>query len=296
MVISSSAGRLAHSRRGGVPRRRVPLLRLLRYSALIAISVVFGFPFYWVVLTSLVPSNHVFDFPPNFLPQWDFGNYAEAWKGTPWLHYFINTALIAVATTLLVLITSALAGYCFATMRFRGKRLVVGLIFLSLIMPPIVAIIPDYLIANTLHWLNTYQVQIVPWGASTFGIFLLQQAFRSLPVDFYEAARLDGCSRLRYLWQIALPLTRPALTTVAIYIFLGSYNALLWPLVMTSSNGADAGVQPIEVGVYSFIGENGTSFNLLCAATVFTMLPVVVIFLFVQRSFITGVTQTGLKG
>ena len=160
-------------------------------------------------------------------------------------------------------------------MRFAGKRLLTGLIFASLIMPAIVVIIPDYVIANSLGWLNTYQVQIVPWGASTFGIFLLRQAFLGLPSDLYDAARIDGCSRRFYLWSIGVPLVRPALTTVALYIFLGSYNSLLWPLVMTSSNGTDAGVQPIEVGVYSFIGENGTAFNQLCAAVVFTMLPVI---------------------
>ena len=259
--------------------------------------VVLAFPFYWVVLTSLVPTNHVFDFPPSLWPRWwDFGNYATAWNGTPWLNYFVNTGVIALGTTLLVLITSTLAGFSLATMRFAGKRLLTGLIFASLIMPAIVVIIPDYVIANSLGWLNTYQVQIVPWGASTFGIFLMRQAFLGLPSDLYDAARIDGCSRRFFLWSVGVPLVRPALTTVALYIFVGSYNALLWPLVMTSSNGTDAGVQPIEVGVYSFIGENGTAFNQLCAAVVFTMLPVILIFLLMQRQFVEGVMHSGLKG
>ncbi|HVC79623.1 MAG TPA: carbohydrate ABC transporter permease [Chloroflexota bacterium] len=277
--------------------RRRRLLRVTaRYVALGCVAVIFAFPFYWVLLTSLVPSDHVFDFPPSLLPRWDFANYSTAWQGTPWLNYFLNTGFIAVSTTVLVLATSTLAGFCLATMRFRGKNVVTILIFLSLIMPAIVLIIPDYVLANSLGWLNTYWVQIVPWGASTFGIFLLRQAFLGLPTELYDAARIDGCSRRLFLWAIGAPLVRPALLTVGLYSFLGSYNALLWPLVMTSSNGTDAGVQPIEVGVYSFIGENGTSFNLLCAATVFTMLPVVILFLIFQRSFVEGAIRSGLKG
>lgn len=268
----------------------------LRYLALGLVTMVFAFPFYWVILTSLVPSDHIFDFPPSLWPRWDFANYSTAWQGTPWLGYFVNTIIIAVATTTLVLVTSTLAGYCLATMQFPGKRLVTILIFVSLIMPAVVVIIPDYVIASWLGWLNTYQVQIVPWGASTFGIFLLRQSFLGLPAELYQAARIDGCSRRFYLWAVGVPLVRPALITVGLYIFLGSYNALLWPLVMTSSNGIDAGVQPIEIGVYSFISENGTAFNLLCAATVFTMLPVIVVFLATQRYFVEGVMRTGLKG
>ncbi len=147
------------------------------------ICIVFAFPFYWVVLTSLVPPDHVFDFPPSLWPAVGFPELRRAWHGTPWLNYFLNTGFIAVGTTLLVLFTSTLAGFAFAAMRFRGKRYLLALIFPSLIMPAIVVIIPDYVIANCLGWLNTYTVQIVPWGASTFGIFLLRQSFRGLPTE-----------------------------------------------------------------------------------------------------------------
>lgn len=275
-------------------RSRVPAV--FRFLVLCLVAVIFAFPFYWVVLTSLIPSDHVFDFPPSLIPRWQFSNYASAWAQAPWGKYFLNTAIVAFGTTGLVLVTSTLAGYAFAVMRFRGKNTALGLIFASLIMPAVVAIIPDYVICNWLGWLNTYQVQIVPWGASTFGIFLLQQFFRGVPSELWDAARIDGCSRVRYLWSIGVPLARPALATVGLFTFLGSYNSLLWPLVMTSTNGMDAGVQPIEVGVYSFVGENGTAYNLLCAATVFTTIPVVVLFLFLQRTFVRGVMRSGITG
>lgn len=278
-----------------VSRGRITWIAV-KYLILIAVTVVFAFPFYWVVLTSLVPTNHVYDFPPSLWPMWDFKNYADAWNAVQWGRYFVNTLFIALATTVLVAITSTLAGYAFASMRFRGKAILFGLVFASIIMPAVVAIIPDYVIGNLLGWLNTYTIQIVPFGASTFGIFLLQQFFRGLPVELYDAARLDGASRLRFLFSIGVPLSWPVQATIALFTFLGSYNALLWPLVMTSSNGINPGVQPIEVGVYTFVSDNGSAFNLLCAATVFTMLPVVILFLFLQRTFIAGVMRTGLKG
>jgi multiple sugar transport system permease protein len=295
-VAITTLGRAATASRQNRKPLRKRLPTALRFGTLVLVCIVFAFPFYWVVLTSLVPPDHVFDFPPKLLPQWHFQNYVDAWKAANWPKYFLNTAIIAVCTTILVLITSTLAGFAFATMQFRGKRILLAVVFGSLIMPAVVAIIPDYVLANWLRWLNTYQVQIIPWGASTFGIFLLQQFFRGLPRELYDAARIDGCSRLRYLWLVGVPLARPPLATVALFIFLGSYNSLLWPLVMTSSNGTDPGVQPIEVGVYNFIGENGTAYHLLCAATVFTMLPVIVLFLFLQRTFVRGVIRSGLTG
>ncbi|MGH2448235.1 MAG: carbohydrate ABC transporter permease [Chloroflexota bacterium] len=274
--------------------RRWPTV--LRFLVLVAVAIIFGFPFYWVVLTSLIPTDLVFTFPPDLLPQWDWGNYATAWQASPWTQYFINTFIIAISTAVLVLITSVLSGYALATMNFRGKKLALGIIFGSLIMPAVVAIIPDYVIANSLHWLNSYEVQIIPWGASTFGIFLMMQFYRGLPSELWDAARMDGCSRLRFLWSIGVPLARPALATIGLFIFLGAYNSLIWPLVMTQGNGLDAGVQPIEVGVYSFIGDNGTAFNLLAAATVFTMAPVIFLFLLLQRTFVRGVVRSGIKG
>jgi multiple sugar transport system permease protein len=292
-VLTSNPARVSRPGRRRIWRR---MALLARYATLTLISIVFAFPFYWVVLTSLLPSDHVFDFPPRLIPRWDFANYSTAWHAADWPHYFLNTAVVACGTTALVLVTSTLSGFCLATMVFPGKRTALAIIFTSIIMPAVVAIIPDYVIANWLGWLNTYWVQIVPWGASTFGIFLLQQFFRSLPTELWDAARIDGCSRLRFMGAIAVPLAGPALATVALFTFLGSYNSLLWPLVMTSTNGLTAGVQPIEVGVYSFIGENGTAYNLLCAATVFTTVPVVVLFLLLQRVFVAGVMRTGIKG
>lgn len=275
--------------------KRIPTV--IRFILLSILGIVFAFPFYWVVLTSLVPHDHIYDFPPQLFPMWDWANYADAWQAANWTRYFLNTAIICVATTGLTLVTSVLAGYAFASLRFVGRGVIFALIFTSLIMPPVVLIIPDYVLAHDFGILNTYTIQIIPYAAGTFGIFLLLQFFRGMPTELWDAARMDGCSRLRYLWSVAVPLAGPVLTTVGLFVFLASYNSLLWPLVMTNGYGPqDPGVQPIEVGVYQFIGENGTNWNLLSAATVFTTLPVVVIFLVLQRVFVRGIMRSGLQG
>ena len=235
-VLTNAAARVSRPGRRRIWRR---VALLARYTTLTLISIIFAFPFYWVVLTSLLPSDHVFDFPPRLIPRWDFANYSTAWACRRLATLFPEHSHRGL--------WYHRAGACDVhTQRFLSgdhglsrQAYRAGRHLQQLIMPAVVAIIPDYVIANWLGWLNTYWVQIVPWGASTFGIFLLQQFFRSLPTELWDAARIDGCSRLRYMGAVAVPLAGPALATVALFTFLGSYNSLLWPLVMTSTNGYD---------------------------------------------------------
>lgn len=272
-------------------RRRLPWWQWLIGIVLV---VIFLFPFYWVIVTSLNGANQVLQFPPVFLPHGQWINYARAWKEAPWLRYFANTLFIAGLTTLMVLVTSLLAGFSFGTMEFRGKEgLFAG--FLGLMMiPQTVLLIPDYIVLRDIHWLNTYWAQIVPWGASVFGIFLLRQFFLTFPRELMEAAELDGATRSRFLWRIAMPMARPALITIGLYVFLGSWNSFLWPYIMTSSPG----VQPIEVGLSTFLSTNGTDWTGLSAAVVFTTLPVMVLFMIAQKQFLAGAYAStgGVKG
>lgn len=263
----------------------------LRYLFLALAVIVSAFPFYWVLVVSLATPSSVFVFPPHLLPTWHFSNYVQAWSMAPWARYFFNTVLIATLTTLLVLITSVLSAYAFGTMKFPGKNAIFTLLLSIIMIPSEVLLIPNYIILKDLNWLNTYQAQIVPWGASVFGIFLLRQFFMSLPVEFYEAASIDGSSRLTYLRKVALPLARAPLATLALYIFLGSWNSFLWPLVVTQS----ASVQPIQVGLAAFLNTYGTDWTLLSAAAVYTTFPVMILFLFTQRQFVEGVAQGGIK-
>ncbi len=278
----------AAGRRG--KRRRNPWAYVLFGIVLV---ILFWFPFYWVVVTSLNSANQVLQFPPAFLPHWQWENYVQAWKMAPWMRYFLNTVFITTATTLMVLVTSLLAAFAFGTMNFSGKTVLFAGFIALMMVPQTVLLIPDYLVLRDIHWLNTYWAQIVPWGASVFGIFLLRQFFLSFPSELMDAADLDGASRWRFLWQIAMPMARPVLIIVGLYTFIGSWDSFLWPYIMTSSPA----VQPIEVGLANFLGTNGTDWTGLSAAVVFTTLPVMVLFLVAQKQFMSGAYATtgGIK-
>lgn len=264
----------------------------VRYLLLLGIAALFAFPLYWMAVTALNGPDTVFSFPPVLLPQWHFGNFAEAWHGTSWLRYYANTLVVSVGGMLLVVATSALAGYAFAAMRFPGKALVFACVLGMYMVPPEATVVPNYVILSRLNWLNTFQAQIVPFGASIFGIFLMRQFFLTLPKELWEAAQLDGCSHLRFLWTIALPLARPALVTVALFHFVLFWNSFFWPLIVTS----DDSVRPIQVGLSSFAQADSTQPILLAAGALMTTLPILVLFLFAQRQLVGGIAATGVRG
>jgi multiple sugar transport system permease protein len=256
--------------------------------------LMFIFPFYWVIVTSLNGSSQVMQYPPTFLPHWQWINYLRAWSEAPWVTYFANTIFIASTTTLLALATSLLAGFSLGVLQFKTRNLWFAAILSLLMIPQTVLLIPDYILMRDIGWLNTYWVQIVPWGASVFGIFLLRQYMLSLPRELIEAAELDGASRMKFLARVAMPMVKPALVVIGLYVFIGSWDSFLWPFIMTQSPS----VQPIEVGLASFLGTNGYDWTGLSAAVVFTTLPVMLLFLVAQRQFLEGAHAfgSGLKG
>ena len=265
---------------------------LPRYLLLVPITAIVIFPFYWMLVVALNDHAHVFNFPPNFIPLWHFENFVTAWNAAPWTRYFLNTIFIAVTTTLLVMITSTLAGYAFAAMNFPGKAIVFGAVLLVYMVPSEVTLVPNFIILSNLGWINTYQAQIVPFAASVFGIFLMRQFFLGMPKDLWEAAQLDGCSHLRYLWTVAAPLARPPLVTIAVFHFVGSWNAYLWPLIMANTDA----VRPIQVGLNAFQGSEGTDPVLLAAGSLLTTIPILILFLFAQRQIVGGIASSGIRG
>ena len=275
-------------------RRRASARTALSRTLAVVIGLLFLMPFYYVVVTSLNSASRSSSVSDILLPHWQWGNYARAWAAAPWPRLFLNTLLIAGATVLLALTTSLLAGFAFGVMRFRGRGVLFGLVLAVLMVPGTVLIIPDYMIANDIHWLDTYWIQIVPWGASVFGIFLVRQFFVGLPQELFDAAELDGAGRLRMLWSIGVPMVRPALLIIALNVFMASWNSFLWPFIMTQNPD----VQPVEVGLAAFAGVDGTDYTALSAAVVFTTVPVLGFFLLLQRHFITGAMSTagGVRG
>ncbi len=277
---------LPHSRERG---------RVLTHAVLLLAGAAVAFPFYWMLISSLKTASEATQIPPTLFPHAPtLANYPEVWRAEPFARYFANTVGVAGSVTLGVLITSSLAAHAFARMRFLGSRLLFIALLATLMIPFEVILIPDYLIVTQLHWDDTYLALIVPWIANVFGIFLLRQFFLGIPTELWEAALLDGCGHLAYLFRVAIPLARPGLSVVAIVTFLGSWNALLWPLVVITRRPE---LRPIQVGMQSFAtGEFGSYLHLAMTAATITILPVVILFLIAQRQFVESIARTGVKG
>ena len=249
-------------------------------------------PFFWMVMTSLKEESEVLRMPPQWIPKdWQWINYVKAWNVAPFGRYFFNSFVIAIITTIGEVTTAILAAYAFAKMRFFGKNVIFAVLLGTLMIPGEMLLIPNYVTITRLGWYNRYEALIIPWLASVFGIFLLRQFFRSIPDELQDAARIDGCSRIRFLWQIVVPLSKPAIMTVALLKFLGSWNAFLWVLIMTSSES----MRTVPVGLSLFSSEVGTAYEQLMAASVLAIIPVLILFLFTQKQFIQGVARTGIK-
>lgn len=271
---------------------RGPIAGLAAHLVLIVAGFFVSFPFLWMLGSSLKTLPETTRFPPTLWPQApQWGNFAEAWVAAPFGRYFLNSAFTAAAVTAGVLLTSLLAGYAFGALRFPGRNALFTFYLATMMIPFEVLMIPDYLLVARLGWLDRYEALIVPWTANVFSVFLMTQFFRGLPRDFFEAAVLDGCSHGQFLWRVAAPLAQPALATVAIFAFLGSWNALLWPILVTKSEE----MRTVEVGLSVFLQEEGTDYRLLMAASTLVLLPILLVFLAAQRRFIEGVSA-GIKG
>lgn len=268
------------------------LRRGARYLVIIIATLIAVFPIYYMLVTSLLTTHDAYDVVPHILPDWEWSNYVRAWNMAPWLQYFGNSLFVALCTIVLATLTSLLAAYAFGTMKFPGRHVLFMLLLGIIMVPSEATLIPSYLLISTFHWINSYQAQIIPFGVSISGIFLLRQFFLALPPSLWEAAQLDGCSRFGYLWRVAAPLARPALAVIALQIFIGSWNAFLWPYLVTSTDA----FRPVEVGLRAFVADEGNDPTGLAAAVAFTTLPVLVVFLVAQKQFIEGISAGSTKG
>ncbi len=219
-------------------------------------------------------------------------NFKKAWQAAPFARYFLNSIIMSVAVTIGQVITSAMAAYAFARMRFRFKETLFMVLLATMMIPKQVILIPDYAIISWLKWVNTYYALIVPFIGAVFGIYFLRQHFETLPQDLFDAASIDGCGRFRTLFRIVLPLSSSVILTVALFTFIMTWNSLLWPLVMTNTPE----MRPLQVGLAVFNQESGTDWELLMAASTFSILPLLVIFFIAQKQFIEGITRSGMKG
>lgn len=272
-----------------VPARAGPLL----YGSGIALLVfVMVLPFLWMVATSLMDEFAVFAYPPPLVPRaLRFRNYLDAWRALPFGRFYLNSLVFSLAVVLGQVTTSALAAYAFARLRFPGRDRLFMLCLGVLMVPGILLLIPRFLIINALGWVDTYPGLISTELVSVWGIFLLRQFFLSIPQELEDAARLDGAGDWTIFWRVVLPLSKPALATLALFAFVDAWKNFQWPLIATRSME----MRTVEVGISSFHSFYYANWPYQMAAAVTAIAPILAIFFLAQRSFVRGIQLTGLK-
>ena len=279
--------------------RRSPLRRTVLYLTLIGTSLLMVGPFYWALATSFKPSADVFASPPKWIPNpWTLDNYRDVFTLLPFPRYLLNSVIVTSAIVGLNVVFDTGAAYAFAKLRFPGRDALFFLLLITLMVPFQVNLIPLYRIMVALHKIDphlgvdTYSAMILPGMIQVFGIFLMRQFMRSIPDEILESARVDGASELKILRRIVVPLAAPGMATLAIFTFLGAWNDFLWPLLVTNSDQ----IRTLPVGLALLARKNTVNWGDTMAGTALAAGPMILVFLFLQRRFIEGLTAGSLKG
>ena len=265
----------------------------LAYAALTALSVVMIFPFIWMVSSSLKDATQIFQmklFPTT--PTFDNYRYLLFREGSKFPQWFMNSAIVAISTTASVLFFDSLLGYTLSKFKFPGKNVIFFLIVSTLMIPTEMLVIPWYAMSRAMKWVNTYWGIMFPGMISAFGVFLMRQFMSTIPDDLLDAARVDGRGEFMIFVTVVLPLVTPALATLAIFNFIGNWNAFLWPLIAASKPR----MFTLPVGLANFSGEAGSDWHLIMTGASIAMAPLVVVFLIFQKQIVKGIAMTGLKG
>ncbi|MCU1569375.1 MAG: transporter permease [Naasia sp.] len=283
----------ARSRSRHRPGAEMPkLVKVLLILAGVVISAAMLLPVIWMFFTALKPESDIVTYPPTLWPrQLTLEHFGEIWTAIPFARLYLNTLIFAGSVTVISLLFDSMAAYALARLPFRGSGVVLVVILLLLMLPFQVTLIPLYDMLSGMGLTNTLPGLIIPRITNAFGIFFLRQFFLSLPKDLEEAARVDGASEWRIYWQVIMPLARPALLTLGLFHFQYNWNDLLWPLIMSN----DTSTATLPTGLALFMGQHVTEYGMLMAGAVLSTLPVIVFFLLIQRSFVTGIATTGMK-
>lgn len=266
----------------------------ISYGILIIGAFSMLFPFLWMLLTSFMTSSQILSGAANFIPRpFIFDNYVNVSRQIPVFQYFLNSLLVAVLTTVGQVLISAMAGYAFARMTFKGREFLFFGLLLTMMVPPQVNIIPLFFIMKELNWIDTYQALVVPGLFGGFGVFLMRQWFKGLPKSLEDAAKIDGCNYFQTFFKVILPLGVPALATLAVFTFITSWNSFMWPLIITNSDG----MRTLPVGLAIFKGSfrETTEWGQLMACAVVAIIPVIAVFLAGKRYFIKGIMVGAVK-
>ena len=292
MTPTLRAGQAAVPAGKGAPGRN-PGAMVLLYALLVLGAVLALLPMLWMLSASLMPTGEANSYPPRFLPsRVTFEHYRDLFTRLNLGRYLLNSALVALVVTASSVLVNSMAGYAFSKLRFRGRDRLFRLLSVGLVVPVQVAMLPLFLLMKQLGMINSYWGVIVPGMASIFGIFLVRQYALSFPGELLDAARIDGAGEFRIYWSVAMPALRPILATLAIWTFLSTWNDFMWPLIVLS----DERRWTLPVALAGLVGEHVQDTELMMAGSVLTVLPVLCVFLFLQRYYIAGITAGSVKG
>lgn len=266
-----------------------------RYGVMLGLIAIMVVPFLWMLSTSLKPQQYILQATPQLIPDpLSFESYTNLVDRVDIYRTTFNSAVVAIASTVGQIVISAMAAYAFSRMRWRGRDTVFVLYLATLMIPAVVLVIPQFILVRSLGWVNTYTGLIVPTLFSTFGVFLLRQSFLGLPRDFEEAAFVDGATHWTIFWRIVMPLSQPALATLAVFAFMGSWNAYLWPLF--TARREEVMTLPVVLATLQAGPRALTEWNMVMAGSVIAVLPILLVYIFAQRWFVRGVVSSGIKG
>lgn len=280
-------------------KRRKPaqhyIQRTFQYMVMVILSVVFLVPFIWLISTSLKEQGQVFAYPPVWIPdpvKWS--NYSEALNRAPLLRWLFNTTVITFLAIVGNVLTSSMVAFGFARLRFPGRNFLFMLLLSTMMLPQIVTLIPRFMLFRALGWLDTFLPMVVPpfFGGGAFNIFLVRQFYLTIPTDYDDAARIDGASNWAIWWRILIPLSKPVLIAIGIFSFVYHWEDFLNPLIFLFSED----MKTLALGLRAFVDPQDASWHISMAASMFLLMPVIILFFIGQRYFIHGVTMTGLKG
>lgn len=271
--------------------------KITTYILMVFTGIVFLFPLLWSLISSLKPENDIVSYPPKWIPDIaTLDNYTLVLEKYPYIKWAINSVIITVLSTLFILAISSLASYAFGRLHFKGKRILFTIVVSMLLIPIQAYIVPLFLLVSELGILNTYSSIILVSGANVTSVFILTAFFKGIPNELEEAARIDGCKDLGIFARIMLPLSKPALSTVAILTFISSWNSFLWPLIAIRQDA----LKPLPVGIAQFMGSAGSNaqfqYGTALAGASMAVIPSIIVFLSLQRYFVEGIASTGIKG
>lgn len=268
-------------------------VKILEYIFLFFTAGVFLIPIVWMFATSLKASNETITIPPTLLGSTiEWGNYVKAWNFLPFDIFMMNSFIVSISVTIMVVFSSSLAAYAFARIKFKGRDSFFLLYLGTLMIPQQVTMIPLFIIMKNIGWVDTYAALILPVSFTAFGTFLMRQFFLTIPYELEEAGRIDGCSAFGLFSRIIMPMSKPALSTLAIFSFIGQWRNFLWPLIVINRTE----MKTLPLGIRMFQGQYGTEWNLLMCATAIVIIPSILIFIILQKYLVEGISLSGMGG